>query len=349
MAPQIFGHTLRINPLLVIFALLLGLQLYGIIGALVALPILSVLRETAVYLQPPPDARALGALAGAGCCERRAASRCSVRAALGKRYGELRGAARTSSFELRAGRAASRSSGPTAPARRRCCRSSPACSAPSAGSVRSRAGAREVGWVPQQPALYSQADGRREPELFARLERVADPRAAVARDARADRPARARRTSASERLSGGNRQRVNVAARPARRPAGARARRALRRRSTRASASGCGSSSAGSRAQGTSVLFSTHNVAEAERYADRVLVLDDGRLLFDGSPARAAARAARRRRRAATSSAALVALPRARAGAPRHEVAAAQGPADPAPLAPAGRACSSSTRSRSRC
>jgi putative heme transporter len=50
VAPQIFGHTLRINPLLVIFALLIGLQLYGIVGALVALPILSVLRETAVYL-----------------------------------------------------------------------------------------------------------------------------------------------------------------------------------------------------------------------------------------------------------------------------------------------------------
>jgi predicted PurR-regulated permease PerM len=50
IAPQIFGHTLRINPLLVIFALLIGLQLYGIVGALVALPILSVLRETAVYL-----------------------------------------------------------------------------------------------------------------------------------------------------------------------------------------------------------------------------------------------------------------------------------------------------------
>jgi predicted PurR-regulated permease PerM len=50
VAPQIFGHTLRINPLLVIFALLLGLQLYGIVGALVALPILSILRETVLYL-----------------------------------------------------------------------------------------------------------------------------------------------------------------------------------------------------------------------------------------------------------------------------------------------------------
>jgi predicted PurR-regulated permease PerM len=50
VAPQIFGHTLRINPLLVIFALLLGEHLYGLVGALTALPILSVLRETAVYL-----------------------------------------------------------------------------------------------------------------------------------------------------------------------------------------------------------------------------------------------------------------------------------------------------------
>lgn len=50
VAPQVFGHTLRINPVLVIFALLLGLQLDGIIGALVALPILSIVRETVVYL-----------------------------------------------------------------------------------------------------------------------------------------------------------------------------------------------------------------------------------------------------------------------------------------------------------
>jgi putative heme transporter len=50
VAPQIFGHTLRINPLLVIFALLLGLQLHGVIGALIALPLLSILRETVVYL-----------------------------------------------------------------------------------------------------------------------------------------------------------------------------------------------------------------------------------------------------------------------------------------------------------
>ncbi len=50
VAPQVFGHTLRINPLLVILALLLGLQFDGIFGALLALPIIAVLRETVVYL-----------------------------------------------------------------------------------------------------------------------------------------------------------------------------------------------------------------------------------------------------------------------------------------------------------
>lgn len=50
VAPQVFGHTLRINPVLVIFALLLGLHVDGIIGALVALPLLSILRETVLYL-----------------------------------------------------------------------------------------------------------------------------------------------------------------------------------------------------------------------------------------------------------------------------------------------------------
>ena len=51
VAPQIFGHTLRINPILVIFALLVGGEIYGIVGALVALPIAAVVRETVVYLR----------------------------------------------------------------------------------------------------------------------------------------------------------------------------------------------------------------------------------------------------------------------------------------------------------
>ncbi len=51
VAPQIFGRTLRINPLLVIFALLFGLQVYGILGALIALPLVAILRETVIYLR----------------------------------------------------------------------------------------------------------------------------------------------------------------------------------------------------------------------------------------------------------------------------------------------------------
>ncbi|MEA2191775.1 MAG: hypothetical protein QOI73_1896 [Solirubrobacteraceae bacterium] len=51
VAPNIFGRSLRLNPLLVILALLLGGEIYGIVGALVALPIAAVLRETLVYLR----------------------------------------------------------------------------------------------------------------------------------------------------------------------------------------------------------------------------------------------------------------------------------------------------------
>jgi predicted PurR-regulated permease PerM len=51
VAPNVFGRALRLNPLLVIFALLFGGQIYGLVGALVALPIAAVLRETVVYLR----------------------------------------------------------------------------------------------------------------------------------------------------------------------------------------------------------------------------------------------------------------------------------------------------------
>jgi len=51
VAPQIFSHALRINPLLVIFALLFGQAVYGLVGALLALPLAAVLRETVLYLR----------------------------------------------------------------------------------------------------------------------------------------------------------------------------------------------------------------------------------------------------------------------------------------------------------
>jgi predicted PurR-regulated permease PerM len=68
VAPNVFAQALRINPILVIFALLLGNQLYGLLGALISLPIAAMVRETVIYfrrhlvLEPWPSV----ALAGAG-------------------------------------------------------------------------------------------------------------------------------------------------------------------------------------------------------------------------------------------------------------------------------------------
>jgi ABC-2 type transport system ATP-binding protein len=157
-----------------------------------------------------------------------------------------------------------------------------------AGSLRSSAGSvapapAEVGWAPQQPALYSRLSVLENLELFARLERVADPAAAVRRMlAQTGLQERARERVG--RLSGGNRQRVNVALALIAEPPvlaldepAASLDPAQRERLWQF---------IGSLAQeGTTVVFSTHNVNEAQRYAGRTIVLADGRLLFDGSPA----------------------------------------------------------------
>ncbi len=70
VAPQVFSYTLRINPLLVIFALLFGAEIYGLVGALIALPIAATLRETVLYLRRhlvlEPWGSGQLALAGAG-------------------------------------------------------------------------------------------------------------------------------------------------------------------------------------------------------------------------------------------------------------------------------------------
>jgi predicted PurR-regulated permease PerM len=51
VAPQVFRISLRINPILIIVSLLIGDQLYGIAGALVALPVIAVIRQTVLYLR----------------------------------------------------------------------------------------------------------------------------------------------------------------------------------------------------------------------------------------------------------------------------------------------------------
>jgi ABC-2 type transport system ATP-binding protein len=141
---------------------------------------------------------------------------------------------------------------------------------------------REVGWVPQHPALYSKLSVAENLRLFARLEKVADPEDTVRRMlAQADLEDRA--DEEVGRLSGGNQQRVNIAIGLLCEPpallldepsASLDPRQRERLWEFIGALAG----------RGTTVVFSTHNVAEVERYADRVLVLVDGELLFTGTP-----------------------------------------------------------------
>jgi ABC-2 type transport system ATP-binding protein len=151
---------------------------------------------------------------------------------------------------------------------------------PTAGTV-SRP-PREVGWVPQHPAVYTKLSVAENLRLFARLERVGDPDAAV-RAMLEQTGLRERAGDELGRLSGGNRQRVNIAvgllADPPvlllDEPSSSLDPRQRER---------LWEFIGGLAARGRAVVFSTHNVGEAERYADRVLVLADGEVLFTGTP-----------------------------------------------------------------
>jgi ABC-2 type transport system ATP-binding protein len=152
--------------------------------------------------------------------------------------------------------------------------------APDAGAVELPSGG--VGWVPQQPALYTKLSVAENLRLFARLEKVADPDAAVARMLeQADLVARAGDEVGT--LSGGNRQRVNIAIGLVADPAVLlldEPSTALDPRQRERLWQFVG----GLTERGTSIVYSTHIVQEAERYADRVLVLADGELIFTGTP-----------------------------------------------------------------
>jgi ABC-2 type transport system ATP-binding protein len=152
--------------------------------------------------------------------------------------------------------------------------------APTSGTV-SRP-ARDVGWVPQQPAVYRKLSVAENLRLFAHLEGVEDASAAVGRALEL--------TGLTDRagdelgsLSGGNQQRVNIAIGLLADPPvllldepssslDPRQREVLWQFIGRLAE------------RGTTVVFTTHNVGEAERYAERVLVLADGELLFGGTP-----------------------------------------------------------------
>ncbi|HVF77087.1 MAG TPA: ABC transporter ATP-binding protein [Solirubrobacteraceae bacterium] len=155
---------------------------------------------------------------------------------------------------------------------------------PDAGSVAQPAGTTaRIGWVPQKMAVYGKLTVAQNLRLFAKLEKVADTEETVER--MLDQTGlRERADDELGRLSGGNRQRVNIAvgllADPPvlllDEPSGAldpRQRERLWGFITALTE------------RGTAVIFATHDIAEAERHAHRVLVLADGELLFDDSAA----------------------------------------------------------------
>jgi ABC-2 type transport system ATP-binding protein len=153
---------------------------------------------------------------------------------------------------------------------------------PSSGSV--SLDSSEVGWVPQHPAVYSKLSVRENLKLFARLEKARDVDATVARMLEQI-GLQDRGGDAVGTLSGGNQQRVNIAVGLLRDPAVLLLDEPTSSLDPRQRARLWDLVGTLAREQATTVVYSTHNVAEAERFADRLLVLADGELLFTGTPA----------------------------------------------------------------
>lgn len=139
----------------------------------------------------------------------------------------------------------------------------------------------DVGWVPQQAALYRRLTVEENLLLFARLEKHEAPAVAVEEMLELT-GLRERRREIVAKLSGGNQQRINIAIGLLARPAvllldepsvGLDPRQRARLWDFVAALAG----------RGTTVIFSTHDIQEAERYGQRLLVLADGESLFDGS------------------------------------------------------------------
>jgi ABC-2 type transport system ATP-binding protein len=157
-----------------------------------------------------------------------------------------------------------------------------------AGNLRPEAGEiatapERIGWVPQQQSLYGKLTVEENLRLFANLEGCEDVDESVARmleqTGLADRA-----DDQAATLSGGNRQRLNVAigllGDPPLllldEPSAALDPRQRER---------LWEFVRGLADAGTTVIFTTHNVQEADRHATQLVVLADGERLFDGTPA----------------------------------------------------------------
>lgn len=139
-----------------------------------------------------------------------------------------------------------------------------------------------IGFVPQQAAIYRRLTVAENLRLFARLEGVEDVEATVG-EMLGLAALEERRDDLAGTLSGGNQQRINIAIGLLAKPAvllldepstGLDPRQRARLWEFVLGLAG----------GGTTVIFTTHHIAEAERYGNRLLVLADGEALFDGSP-----------------------------------------------------------------
>ena len=139
----------------------------------------------------------------------------------------------------------------------------------------------EIGWVPQLAGLYRRLTVAENLRLFAHLEQVADVDGAVERMLEQTRLAD-RRDDQIGTLSGGNQQQVNIAIGLLTEPVvllldepstGLDPRQRERLWEFVLDLAG----------GGTTVIYSTHHLLEAERYGNRLLVLADGEAVFDGT------------------------------------------------------------------
>jgi ABC-type multidrug transport system ATPase subunit len=152
----------------------------------------------------------------------------------------------------------------------------------SEGRVATRSPAPRVGWVPQRPAQYGRLSARENLELFARLEGLAEPVAsATSMLAAVDLPDDGR---AVGRLSAGNQQRLNLGIALLADPDVL-----LLDEPTAAldpdQRSRLWEIATETRDRGGAVVFVTQNLEELDRFADRVVVLRGGELVFDGTHA----------------------------------------------------------------